>query len=114
LFGEDTVGTLNRAVGASFWIVALILVASAVANDSARAAIKSQTVEYQQGDVTLEGAYVWDDAISAAVLLVEAFSQLHEATLPRQQGFVPSHLETDATVRLSRRRCPAGLGAARQ
>ena len=30
---------------------------------SAHAAIQSKTIEYKQGDTTLEGVLVWDDAV---------------------------------------------------
>ena len=47
------------------WIVALGLVASAAALDGAAAAVKVQTVDYENSGAPLEGAYVWDDATDA-------------------------------------------------
>jgi hypothetical protein len=71
------VETLSRAHRAPVWIAALDLVASAAANaaavGSAQAAVQTRTVEYQHGEVTLEGAYVWDDSTDAKRPGVVAF-----------------------------------------
>jgi dienelactone hydrolase len=62
------VGTSNQApgrLGARVWLAALALAASVVAIDAATAAVKVQTVDYENSGATLEGAYVWDDATDA-------------------------------------------------
>jgi len=63
---------------------------------SAHAAIQSKTVEYQQGDATLEGVLVWDDAVSGprpGVLVVHQWLGLtgyekHRAEMLAQLGYV--------------------------
>jgi dienelactone hydrolase len=63
---------------------------------SLHAAIQSKTVEYKQGDTTLEGVLVWDDAVSGprpGVLVVHQWLGLtdyekHRATMLAQLGYV--------------------------
>jgi len=63
---------------------------------SVHAAIQSKTIEYKQGDTTLEGVLVWDDAVSGArpgVLVVHQWLGLtdyekHRATMLAQLGYV--------------------------
>jgi dienelactone hydrolase len=63
---------------------------------SLHAAIQSKTVTYQQGDTTLEGVLVWDDAVSGprpGVLVVHQWLGLTEyeqrrATMLAQLGYV--------------------------
>ena len=63
---------------------------------SLRAAIQSKTIEYQQGDATLEGVLVWDDAVSGprpGVLVVHQWLGLtgyekHRAEQLAQLGYV--------------------------
>lgn len=45
------------------WLMC-VAVALCVAATEARAAVKSETVEYRHGDVVLEGVIAWDDAVS--------------------------------------------------
>jgi len=60
------------------------------------AAIQSKTIEYQQGDTTLEGVLVWDDAVSGprpGVLVVHQWLGLtdyekHRAAMLAQLGYV--------------------------
>jgi hypothetical protein len=59
------------------------------------AAIQSKTIEYQQGDATLEGVLVWDDAVAGprpGVLVVHQWLGLtdyeqHRAKLLAQLGY---------------------------
>jgi len=63
---------------------------------SAHAAIQSKTIEYKQGDTTLEGVLVWDDAVKGArpgVLIVHQWLGLtdyekHRAEMLAQLGYV--------------------------
>ena len=63
---------------------------------SSQAAIQSKTIEYQQGDATLEGVLVWDDAVKGArpgVLVVHQWMGLtdyekHRAEMLAQLGYV--------------------------
>ena len=63
---------------------------------SLRAAIQSKTIEYKQGDVTLAGVLVWDDAVSGprpGVLVVHQWLGLTDyekrrATMLAQLGYV--------------------------
>ena len=63
---------------------------------SARAAIQTQTVEYKQGDTTLEGVIVFDDAVKSkrpGVLIVHQWMGLTDyekkrATMLAQLGYV--------------------------
>ena len=63
---------------------------------SLQAAIQSKTIEYQQGDATLEGVLVWDDAVKGArpgVLVVHQWMGLtdyekHRAEMLAQLGYV--------------------------
>src|SRR5580704_15464451 len=63
---------------------------------SLHAAIQSKTIDYQQGDTTLEGVLVWDDAVSGArpgVLVVHQWLGLtdyekHRAEMLAQLGYV--------------------------
>jgi dienelactone hydrolase len=63
---------------------------------SLRAAIQSKTIEYRQGDATLEGALVWDDAVAGkrpGVLVVHQWMGLtdyekHRAEMLAQLGYV--------------------------
>src|ERR1039457_1746849 len=60
------------------------------------AVIRSKTIEYQQGDVTLAGVLVWDDAVSGprpGVLVVHQWLGLTDyekrrATMLAQLGYV--------------------------
>lgn len=62
---------------------------------SSHAAIQSKTVEYKQGDTTLKGVLVWDDAVSGprpGVLVVHQWLGLtdyekHRATMLAQLGY---------------------------
>ena len=63
---------------------------------SLQAAIQSKTIEYKQGDTTLEGVMVWDDAVKGArpgVLVVHQWLGLtdyekHRAEMLAQLGYV--------------------------
>jgi len=63
---------------------------------SANAAIQSKTIEYKQGDTTLEGVLVWDDATTGprpGVLIVHQWLGLttyekHRAEMLAQLGYV--------------------------
>ena len=63
---------------------------------SSQAAIQSKTIEYKQGDTTLEGILVWDDAVKGArpgVLVVHQWMGLtdyekHRAEMLAQLGYV--------------------------
>jgi dienelactone hydrolase len=63
---------------------------------SLHAAIQSKTIEYQQGDATLEGVLVWDDAVTGprpGVLVVHQWLGITEyeqrrATMLAQLGYV--------------------------
>ena len=63
---------------------------------SLHAAIQSKTIEYKQGDATLEGVLVWDDAVTGArpgVLVVHQWLGLtdyekHRAEMLAQLGYV--------------------------
>ncbi len=63
---------------------------------SSHAAIQSKTIEYKQGDATLEGVLVWDDAVKGArpgVLVVHQWMGLtdyekHRAEMLAQLGYV--------------------------
>jgi len=63
---------------------------------STHAAIQSKTIDYQQGDATLEGVLVWDDAVSGphpGVLVVHQWLGLtnyekHRAEMLAQLGYV--------------------------
>ena len=63
---------------------------------TSHAAIQSKTIEYQQGDATLEGVLVWDDAVKGArpgVLVVHQWMGLtdyekHRAEMLAQLGYV--------------------------
>ena len=63
---------------------------------ASHAAIQSKTIEYQQGDATLEGVLVWDDAVKGArpgVLVVHQWMGLtdyekHRAEMLAQLGYV--------------------------
>ena len=63
---------------------------------SLRAAIQSKTIEYKQGDATLEGVLVWDDAVSGprpGVLVVHQWLGItdyekHRAEMLAQNGCV--------------------------
>ena len=63
---------------------------------SLHAAIQSKTIEYKQGDTTLEGVLVWDDAVKGArpgVLIVHQWLGLtgyekHRAEMLAQLGYV--------------------------
>src|SRR6185312_9167474 len=63
---------------------------------SAHAAIQSKTIEYKEGDTTLEGVLVWDDAVKGArpgVLIVHQWLGLtdyekHRAEMLAQLGYV--------------------------
>ena len=63
---------------------------------SSRAAIQSKTIDYTQGDTTLEGVLVWDDAVSGprpGVLVVHQWLGLtkyekHRAEMLAQLGYV--------------------------
>ena len=63
---------------------------------SAHAAIQSKTIEYKQGDTTLEGVLVWDDAVNGqrpGVLVVHQWLGLtayekHRAEMLAQLGYV--------------------------
>lgn len=63
---------LFRLAGMKTWISIL---AAAAALTSARAEIKTETVEYQQGGVTLEGKLTYDTAISGKRPAVLVFHQ---------------------------------------
>jgi dienelactone hydrolase len=75
-----------------------ILLSTAVllSASSTRAAIQSKTVDYQQGDTTLEGVLVWDDSASGprpGVLVVHQWLGLtdyekHRAEMLAQLGYV--------------------------
>jgi dienelactone hydrolase len=75
-----------------------ILLSSALmlGGTSLRAAIQSKTMEYKQGDATLAGVLVWDDAVSGprpGVLVVHQWLGLtdyekHRATMLAQLGYV--------------------------
>ena len=75
-----------------------ILLSSAIALGavSTPAAIQSKTIEYQQGDTTLEGVLVWDDAVSGprpGVLVVHQWLGLTDyekqrAEMLAQLGYV--------------------------
>jgi dienelactone hydrolase len=75
-----------------------ILLASALVlgGMSARAAIQTKTIEYKQGDATLEGVLVWDDATSGprpGVLVVHQWLGLtayekHRAEMLAKLGYV--------------------------
>ena len=74
-----------------FFATALLLSAL-----SAQAAIQSKTIEYKQGDATLEGVLVWDDAVKGTrpgVLVVHQWMGLtdyekHRAEMLAQLGYV--------------------------
>jgi dienelactone hydrolase len=63
---------------------------------SSHAAIQSKTIEYKQGDATLEGVLVWDDSVKGArpgVLVVHQWMGLtdyekHRAEMLAQLGYV--------------------------
>jgi dienelactone hydrolase len=63
---------------------------------SSHAAIQSKTIEYKQGEATLEGVLVWDDAVKGArpgVLVVHQWMGLtdyekHRAEMLAQLGYV--------------------------
>ncbi|HEX7653438.1 MAG TPA: dienelactone hydrolase family protein [Verrucomicrobiae bacterium] len=67
-----------------------------LASLTATAAIQSKTVEYQQGNTTLEGVMVWDDAVTGprpGVLVVHQWLGLtayeqHRAEMLAQLGYV--------------------------
>ncbi|HTJ00901.1 MAG TPA: dienelactone hydrolase family protein [Dongiaceae bacterium] len=72
---------------------AAVLMAGAL---TVSAAIQSKTIEYQQGEATLEGVLVWDDAVSGprpGVLVVHQWMGLtdyekHRAEMLAQLGYV--------------------------
>lgn len=72
---------------------AAVLMAGAL---TVSAAIQSKTIEYQQGEATLEGVLVWDDAVSGprpGVLVVHQWMGLtdyekHRAGMLAQLGYV--------------------------
>jgi dienelactone hydrolase len=74
------------------FLLSSALMAGAV---SSHAAIQSKTVEYKQGDTTLKGVLVWDDAVSGprpGVLVVHQWLGLtdyekHRATMLAQLGY---------------------------
>lgn len=63
---------------------------------SVHAAIQSKTIEYQQGDTTLEGVLTWDDAVAGprpGVLIVHQWLGItdyekHRAEMLAQMGYV--------------------------
>ena len=63
---------------------------------TSHAAIQSKTIEYKQGDATLEGVLVWDDAVKGTrpgVLVVHQWMGLtdyekHRAEMLAQLGYV--------------------------
>jgi len=75
-------------------ILSAIMAATCAA--SLQAAIQTKTIEYQQGDTTLEGFVAWDDAISGprpGVLVVHQWMGLtdyekHRAEMLAQLGYV--------------------------
>src|SRR6516165_5303546 len=74
----------------------LSVIIAAVCAVSVHAAIQTKTVEYKQGDTTLEGFVAWDDAISGprpGVLVVHQWMGLtdyekHRAEMLAQLGYV--------------------------
>lgn len=74
-------------------LLSIMIVASAM---TTRAAIQSKTIDYKDGDTTLEGVLVWDDATSGprpGVLVVHQWLGLtayekHRAEMLAQLGYV--------------------------
>jgi dienelactone hydrolase len=74
-------------------LLSTALMAGAV---SSHAAIQSKTIDYKQGDTTLEGVFVWDDSVSGprpGVLVVHQWLGLtdyekHRAAMLAQLGYV--------------------------
>src|SRR6516165_2922219 len=74
----------------------LSVIIAAICAVSVHAAIQTKTVEYKQGDTTLEGFVAWDDAISGprpGVLVVHQWLGLtdyekHRAEMLAQLGYV--------------------------
>ncbi|HEX4349855.1 MAG TPA: dienelactone hydrolase family protein [Verrucomicrobiae bacterium] len=74
----------------------LLSVALLVGAVSSQAAIQSKTIDYKQGDTTLEGVLVWDDSVSGprpGVLVVHQWLGLtdyekHRAEMLAQLGYV--------------------------
>jgi dienelactone hydrolase len=79
-------------------MIKTILLAATIAGGAAslHAAIQTKTIEYKQGDTTLEGVLVWDDAVSGprpGVLVVHQWLGLtnyekHRAEMLAQLGYV--------------------------
>jgi dienelactone hydrolase len=79
-------------------MIKTILLAATIAGGTAslHAAIQTKTIEYKQGDTTLEGVLVWDDAVTGprpGVLVVHQWLGLtnyekHRAEMLAQLGYV--------------------------
>ena len=79
-------------------MIKTILLAATIAGGAAslHAAIQTKTIEYKQGDTTLEGVLVWDDAVTGprpGVLVVHQWLGLtnyekHRAEMLAQLGYV--------------------------
>ena len=79
-------------------MIKTILLAATIAGGAAslHAAIQTKTIEYKQGDTTLEGVLVWDDAVSGprpGVMVVHQWLGLtnyekHRAEMLAQLGYV--------------------------
>jgi dienelactone hydrolase len=79
-------------------MIKTILLAATIAGGAAslQAAIQTKTIEYKQGDTTLEGVLVWDDAVNGprpGVLVVHQWLGLtnyekHRAEMLAQLGYV--------------------------